>query len=100
MKHTEGPWAIDHELPPNTRSIVARTTGYIGISANTNGPHNENEDPANARLIAAAPEMLEACKEARSILRYLKHNPMGYNWNKSDDNALMSVEQAIAKASD
>lgn len=57
--HTPGPWAIDSELPPNSRSVIARVSG-IPISGNTSGPHSEEEDRPNARLIAAAPELLEA----------------------------------------
>lgn len=51
---TARPWAIDSELPPNPRSVVARTTGGIPISGNTVGPHDENSDMANARLIVDA----------------------------------------------
>lgn len=61
-KHSNGPWEIDSNLPPNARSIICRV-GDIPISANINGPHNPEEDSANAQLIAAVPDLLEACEE-------------------------------------
>lgn len=58
-KHTPGPWNIDKDDSGN------------GVSANVNGsrywitgviqePGKEFSDEANARLIAAAPDLLEA----------------------------------------
>ena len=60
--HTPGPWAVDSDLPPNARSIVARTSGGVPISGAPTGPHDPSGDAANARLIAAAPAMLAALK--------------------------------------
>ena len=65
MKHTKGPWKLkavyggqevrvkDGTWPQGTRPLaVTKNTGW------------EEENTANAHLIAAAPELLEACKEA------------------------------------
>jgi len=63
--HTPGPWVIDSELPPNARSVIARTTGnHTPISAPITVDGlicgGRIMDDANARLIAAAPDLLAA----------------------------------------
>lgn len=57
--YTPGPWEIDSHLPPNLRSVVA-VVGGIAISGNTTGPHDPDQNCGNARLVSAAPELLEA----------------------------------------
>lgn len=64
--HTPGPWTIRH----GTNIFAARTdVGHEGCICNT-GSHGSNhqdcgpENEANARLIAAAPDMLEALEQA------------------------------------
>ncbi len=53
MTYTKGPW---NRLTPTTSIVAEDGTGVA--TAN-----NDNVDwPANARLIASAPELLEACK--------------------------------------
>jgi len=59
-EHTQGPWAVDSNLPPNARTVICRTCDGTPISANHLGPHPPEQDEANARLIATAPELLEA----------------------------------------
>jgi len=71
MAHTPGPWAT--KVPPSScgtdRWIVAeRETGHNPVIAEVGsrfGEHDSidiHEHVANARLIAAAPALLEACK--------------------------------------
>lgn len=69
-KHTPGPW----EINPRAKAMIMSESGR-GIasaavySTNTgNGEHIE-ENLANAKLIAAAPEMLEALKYAKRMLK-------------------------------
>lgn len=63
MKHTSGPWHIEHEynIFSEHQRLVASAGGYT-----TNADNGEHviENMANARLIAAAPELLEACRAA------------------------------------
>ncbi len=81
--HTPGPWAIDSELPPSLRNVIARV-GDIPISGNMIGPYAtdaevDEANMANARLIAAAPELLKALELlediARSVAMGNGHNP-------------------------
>ena len=66
MKHTQGPWAIDSDLPPNANPVIARTTYHrIPISADIPSMSLSYEDDyANAKLIAFAPQLLQVLKEA------------------------------------
>jgi hypothetical protein len=68
MKHTQGPWItlerytdrnsipIGHKRPDGATSIFAECNGLGGVTGQTEGD-------ANARLIAAAPELLAALQE-------------------------------------
>ena len=67
-KHTPGPWAVGRTVYPNIAilckgNIVAevRTYGVGMITEGETAPWHNAE--ANARLIAAAPELLEALRE-------------------------------------
>jgi len=60
MKHTKGEWKIN---PFNKLSIIdSFTDGYGNLIAQVNGKEGEERE-ANAALIAAAPELLEALIE-------------------------------------
>lgn len=92
MKHTKGPWRalIDnkrHELP---MCMVATGAGKA-IDATDSGDTWE-ESGANAKLIAAAPDLLEACVIASKYLNSLKGSIHRHS------NAFRLVEAAIAKA--
>ena len=61
-KHTPGPWVADEYRGIITsangiRIAELRSWGKLSI-----GPHGEEEFMSNARLIAAAPEMLDAIR--------------------------------------
>ena len=63
MTHTPGPWLITPEL--GCKDIGPEDVGCpdgIYAIAGTYGITPEAEDKDNAALIAAAPELLEACK--------------------------------------
>lgn len=86
-KHTPGPWLIYNSINL-TEMLIAKL-----------GPGNLKTDIAivegreNARLIAAAPELLEACEHAIERLRKLDE------YRKTDSSASIGlIERAIAKA--
>ena len=66
-KHTQGPWEAYFD---ETYGVLGPDKGRVAICMNLKGAHglagrrDGNEVAANARLIAAAPELLEACKIA------------------------------------
>ena len=67
MAHTPGPWLADKPLKTMqgmgvycddaTGSIVAQVGGFLSVH------RSDQEDEANAHLISAAPELLEALKD-------------------------------------
>ena len=91
--HTAGPWTISRHC--STLVIAERrtiaTTG--GEQSNIDREQVDAENQANARLVAAAPELLVACKAALPLLI-----------EKANDNdpaagyMSLELEAAIAKA--
>ncbi len=87
-KHTPGPWFVGRMLSPNAPAIIGDGDTVLAIMPGAwNGcsPHVED-----ARLIAAAPELLDALKQ--------------WKWAELNgdmdelDNARVSRDIAIAKA--
>jgi len=62
-KHTPGPWKFDHDEEAAASYITAGDMPQIAMCSYTimGGPEI-TEQRANAALIAAAPELLEACQ--------------------------------------
>lgn len=82
-KHTEGPWQVRHEV------VIYSSDGLTVIgSAGTGNCHREDEI-ANAQLIAAAPDLLEALELADAAL-----SGANMNMNVVD----RKVKAAIARA--
>ncbi len=87
-KHAKGPWKVNMKIgalvsPRNANecSIEHTKPGFDCPECNS----IDDEHQANAHLIAAAPEMLEALKEARDCL-------------SNDPDTLITVEEVIKKA--
>ena len=62
MKHTPGPWFVDHEF---TGDVYSEGPRYEIATAWREGRHKgppTSEGAMNAHLIAAAPNLLEACR--------------------------------------
>lgn len=92
MSHTPGPWRFHrtagvpriHVNAPDTFSIARVSTSHFGVEAAT----------ANARLIAAAPDLLSSLRSLVDRLRRVERWPVA-----SDHMAyLQDAEAAIAKA--
>ena len=71
-KHTEGPWQVRPKQPLSDGFIdyeVWAEKTHALICVPTGGAYRElSERESNARLIAAAPELLAACKALVSVL--------------------------------
>jgi len=96
MSYTKGPWRIGNTS--NTEQDIFNGDGsvYIGFVSNTNTQSIE-ENKANARLIASAPDLLEACKWAFVQLGgQLKNYAVGTDLIHKKE-ACIKLEQAIAK---
>jgi hypothetical protein len=73
MKHTPGPWVPKDATLPNsgvTRwTVLEVENGFlVACTGNTYTPKYQDEE-ANARLMAAAPELLEAATRAIILLK-------------------------------
>jgi|APGre2960657404_1045060.scaffolds.fasta_scaffold224037_2 hypothetical protein len=84
-QHTPGPWFAHN----------------IGLGPNGEGPftyplgNDPDKAAANARLIAAAPDMLAALKALHAAHRAFSGSE---DWGVYDDEARAAAEAAIAKA--
>jgi hypothetical protein len=104
MEHTPGPWkwwTRESGRPENydlskllsdTREDEPILTLYGGEGFNAIG--EKEEDIANARLIAAAPEMLEALSVARVALKLRLKSTA----TPTELSVLLLIEDVIAKA--
>jgi hypothetical protein len=98
MPHTKGNW---HQGAGNGEGSIFADKGRMRMTENgtslwpicqvTRGWDAE-EDEANARLIAAAPELLAACKAAENLIHRLKR-PVKEHYHE-----LVTIACAIKKA--
>ena len=103
MKHTPGPWFVKRRL--GCKGIGPKRKGHqrgIDEVCDTVGL-NEKEDAANARLIAAAPDLLAACKSALALLREQVELVCGVDFEpppnlNAENDEIMRLQAAIAKA--
>ncbi len=86
-KHTPGPWAT--HLVDETVVVIPRRPLPQRISMLGHSEVADDEDYANARLIAAAPELLEAL----SVLYAVAAEQLGDDWA-----AVTNAAAVIAKA--
>lgn len=99
MKHTPGPWAYTEAAITGDRGIHAEGTGIFAeafADIRRACENNTAEAEANARLIAAAPDMLEALKALRLQALQSNVNSAANEWGLE---ALAMANAAIAKAS-
>lgn len=70
-KHTPGPWVTDNSVLRGSINRLDEPRRHIALTSDwekEKGDREQNE--ANARLIAAAPELLEALEDVMSDLFY------------------------------
>jgi hypothetical protein len=68
MKHTPGPWKYSTEPQPNGCPIIGAQGLMIAMLAHTVNQADQRETAlANARLIAAAPDLLEFAQWVLSL---------------------------------
>lgn len=71
-QHTQGPWivSVDPRYPnePCIDAVIDGVVWHVALCHNAVGPDDASAE-ANARLIAAAPELLAALKDALPLLR-------------------------------
>jgi hypothetical protein len=97
MKHTPGPWTVGEQNPAdNTIAIKAGKLSPLAYCAPR--PHWDDTQKANARLIAAAPDLLQALEGLYAECSMF-HKQWGDRSNqKAADKAIEAGLAAIAKA--
>lgn len=109
VKHTSGPWRTSGTATYSQSGLKVASCTYDGGLANRHGiknataiPLSSEEAHANARLIAAAPELLEACSRVEEILQNAASGHGIQNTIRVDVRWLISMaaklRDAIAKA--
>ena len=91
-KHTPGPWSAkdrDNQIAIPLKSIDCERIGFSVCFVNG---HRENEAKANARLIAAAPELLEALQRLSAQCERMRM------LGQSQSNAERNAAAVLAKA--
>lgn len=99
IKHTPGPWAATVET--NTfggwkaaeQQVTIHADGWMIAHYSTASSEfpNDEANKANARLLAAAPDLLEACRVGSALLKGLPRS-LGYDLD------VRQLDYAIAKA--
>lgn len=92
MKHTPGKWIYEYyrDSPQNMYSFfIENEDGFCIVDVLDNG--TDEMCKANAQLIAAAPDLLEACNAVR---KYFKIRRLG----SVADQMVVILSKAIAKA--
>lgn len=93
VKHTKGPW----EWKDDDREKFGHYRLHPGILAtdlSDGTPWGDEIDRANARLIAAAPDLLEALKAAKEVVDVAE----GMTACRSDDDFIWSAQKLINAA--
>jgi hypothetical protein len=100
MKHTQGPWttrtAFKHGEP--IESVIQAGTEVLA-SAYDLGSDQLDEMEANARLIAAAPELLEALDKTIEVFVDLRH-AQGFSMDDEEEETYRHALLVIAKTED
>lgn len=84
---TPGPWTVDDDT-----NYIRDSRGFVVADLPSCGPNFDTPREANARLIAAAPEMLEALKALLAECYRLNVDIKGAS------DVMYQCEQIIAKA--
>lgn len=100
MPHTPGPWRIIEDKGALNEAYWIGPEPFHSICEVRNGAEDEEyggeeTEIANARLIAAAPELLEACREALLQIEYLHDK---FKATGSGNGVLARLEATIANA--
>jgi len=91
MKHTPGPWSY-----PGTGTLVGGPDHYRVADVSTS-ERDAVTMQANARLIAAAPEMLQALKDVKAHLDWVAEETQR-KWSMRDQRVYEAVAAALIEA--
>ncbi len=87
MEHTPGPWKIRDDI-----NIITNDGSYIGFASVRPKDGSLEKGRANARLIAAAPQLLTALQALMGTCCHLAE------WERKWPNVVKTCYDAVAKA--
>jgi len=96
-EYSKGPWEIDRNSVHSGSIATVHhclNNDWIDIWS-PNWPESQEENEANARLIAVAPELLEACE---LILADYQQDCDGMDWNGPVPVGIKRLRAVVAKA--
>jgi len=91
VKHTPGPWTVDG--PADNQIVWSSPENRICFLAHSNGARPE-EDFANGRLIALAPEIME---ESKNLIALLERFHPNFAFNGHTDKLAKAISKAEAR---
>jgi hypothetical protein len=99
--HTPGPWTVPHSDSPYWHQArkgeqPIPVSSEVGVIADVRWQRRDHE--ANARLIAAAPDLLAALKEMYAL--YADHAQYDDSEEQHEVKAIGQAREAIAKATE
>lgn len=92
-KHTPGPWRVIHTIKPEDILVIDSEGCSVADCFNHNA-NNIDEALANSRLIAAAPELLEASGELLDAMNQYSFFLEGYGNGSA---SISEVREASSK---
>lgn len=100
FKHTRRPWHVEHwgTKNPDSKRWKVKILKWVGkkLIATVWGDSKE-EAEANAKLIAASPELLEALIEAKRTIKAL-HGDAAWDIYDAQSPEMRKINSAISKA--
>lgn len=98
MSHTLGPWHVDPAYPLSVMASDARKNEPLWLVCNCIGNLDDSpsEEEANARLIAAAPELLAAVENLLDVMDL--ETDAQKEFSKQTQEIIDAAYAAIAKA--
>jgi hypothetical protein len=100
QKHTPGPWQLEADWMRNSHALFTADGGWVceivtPVSTETYG---REHSLANARLIASAPDLLEALQALDSTMERVDRSHLTFTDRKLIDGMYAQILRAIAKA--
>jgi hypothetical protein len=93
VKHTPGPWKVNATPHSSNQNFVVLDSGTNGSSKRVCAVYSDN-DEADARLIAAAPEQNEACE---ALIAWIDSGDKGFPDEALLNKAVKKARAALAK---
>lgn len=94
-KHTPAPWTVN----PKAKTNIRHGNLTIANCSSTHDGSRAEEEIANAKLIAAAPELLEACISMEKNYREMAY-AIGEEGLLTEDTSYQLIVIAIKKATE